>query len=132
MRKYREHFDGRELDLDDPTIYAHLPNTVNELNDRMLKEIGYAICYMDYWHPDVFGKEKKEPILTDESGAEIWTKEEIEKGYPDGLANSGFYQRQRVYGLIENFTKNRRDNWKNIQWFKEQVFLFEDEIENMC
>lgn len=126
MRKFRT-AHSEDVDLDDPKTYAHLPDSINVLNDRMLKEIGYAICYMDYWHPDIFGKEKKEPDMT-----KPWTQEEIEKGYPDGIVNSGFYQRQRVYVLIKNFTEHRRQNWKNLMWFKEQVYLMEDEIENMC
>lgn len=126
MRKYKQSFNRKEVDLDDQNIYKYLPDTIDELNFRMLREIGYATCYMDYWHPDIFNKRKRRPIL------EGFNEEQISQGYPDGLANSGYYQRQRVYKLIENFTKNRTDNWGNILWFKEQVFLFEDEIENMC
>lgn len=128
LRQYHEHFPGGTIiDLDDSEIYKHLPNTMNELNDRMLREIGYATCYMDYWHPHIFEKEKREPEMDKD-----WSEEEIANEWPDMVANSGFYQRQRVYKLIENFTKGRKDNWENLQWFKEQIFLFEDEIENMC
>ena len=127
MRNFRQSFIGTIVDLDNPETYKHLPKTINKLNDRMLREIGYAICYMDYWNPDIFEKEKQLPDMT-----RNWTEEEIAKGYPRIMANSGYEQRQRVYKLIDDFTKNRRDNWKNIMWFKEQVFLMEDEIENMC
>lgn len=127
MRKYIESFDKGMVNLDNPKTYDHLPKTIAKLNDRMLREIGYATCYMDYWHPDVFQKRKRKPNQKRE-----WTEEQISQGYPDGFANSGYYQRQRVYKLIENFAKNRTENWKNILWFKEQVFLLEDEIENMC
>lgn len=126
MRKYIEHFDKGMVNLDNPKTYQHLPNTIEKLNERMLREIGYSTCYMDYWHPDVFLKEK-EFINTDD-----FTEEELASGYPDNTINAGYYQRQRVYKLIDNFTKNRENNWKNILWFKEQVFLLEDEIENMC
>lgn len=126
MRKFIESFNRTEVDLDNPETYSHLPNTINELNDRMLREIGFTTCYMDYWHPDIFDKEKQKPIERE------WTEEEIAKDYPNKMANSGYDQRQRVYKLIEGFTKNRHDNWKNIMWFKEQVYLMEDEIENMC
>ena len=125
MREYKTSFDGSKVDLDNQETYNHLPKTIEDLNNRMLREIGYATCYMDYWHPDIFTKEKAD-LHTD------WSEDEIALGYPDAFANSGFNQRQRVYRLIEDFTKNRHDNWENIQWFQEQVFLFEDEIENMC
>lgn len=102
MRKYKQHFDGVEVDLDNSEIYSFLPNTIDELDDRMFKEIGYVLCYMDYFHPDWFGKKR------------------------DGG------QRKRVNKLIQNFTENRKHNYQNLMWYKEQVFLFEDETENMC
>jgi len=111
MREFKcSPFADDIVDLDDPETYKYLPNSIDELNNKMLQEIGYSLCYMDFWHPDVFFKERGD------------------KEKP----NWGYEQRQRVYKLIENFTKNRNDNWKNIMWFKEQVFLFQDEIENMC
>ena len=48
------------------------------------------------------------------------------------INNGGYYQRQRVYKLIKNFAENRRHNYGNIMWLKEQVYLFQDETENMC
>lgn len=126
MRKYICSF-GEEVDLDNPETYKHLPNNAKELDGMMLKEIGYVICYMDYWHTDIFGKEKLEPNMERD-----WTIEQIEKGYPDAFANSGFYQRQRVNELVKKFTENRRNNYQNIMWYKEQIFLFQDETENMC
>lgn len=126
MRKYTCAF-GEEVDLDNPETYKHLPDDLTKLDNLILKEIGYAICYMDYWHPSIFGKEKVKPEYSRE-----WTNEQIEIGYPDALSNSGFYQRQRVYKLINNFTENRHNNYQNILWYKEQIFLFQDETENMC
>ena len=41
-------------------------------------------------------------------------------------------QKKRVEKLIKNFTENERENMNNIQWYKEQVYIFDDEIENMC
>jgi len=127
MRKHYERPFGPEVDLDNPETYKHLPQTIEELNDRMLKNIGYATCYMDYWHPDIFLKEKGEPDFS-----RHWSENEINMGWPDSIINSGYYQRQRVYKLIEDFTSNRRENWHNLQWFLEQVYMFEDETENMC
>lgn len=126
MRKYTCAF-GVEVDLDNPDTYNHLPDDLKKLDDMMFKEIGQALVYMDYWMLDIFGKERKEPDM--ERG---WTKEQMQKDCPDWFANSGFYQRERVYKLIKNFADNRRDNFKNILWYKEQIFLFQDETENMC
>ena len=50
----------------------------------------------------------------------------------DARYNCGYYQRQRVYKLIKNFAENRKNNYKNILWYKEQIFLLQDETENMC
>ncbi len=127
MREHIETLSRQKIDLDNPETYKHLPNSMNELDGRVFYKIGYSICYMDFWHPEVFNKEKIEPDMSRD-----WTLEEIAAGWPDAVANFGYYQRQRVYKLIENFTKNRHNNWGNILWFKEQVFLIEDEIENMC
>ena len=41
-------------------------------------------------------------------------------------------QKKRVEKLIKNFTENERSNRNNVIWYKEQVFIFQDEIENMC
>ena len=41
-------------------------------------------------------------------------------------------QRKNVERLIKDFTENERLNYKNIIWYKEQIFLFQNEIENMC
>lgn len=44
----------------------------------------------------------------------------------------GCGQKQRVHKLIQEYCTNRQYKWGDHMWFKEQVFLFEDEIENMC
>lgn len=41
-------------------------------------------------------------------------------------------QKNRVKKLIKKFTKNERQNYNNVLWYQEQIFLFQDEIENMC
>ena len=41
-------------------------------------------------------------------------------------------QKNRVKKLIKNFTENIHENNNNILWIKEQIFIFDDEIENMC
>ncbi len=48
------------------------------------------------------------------------------------INNSGYNQRQRVYKLIKYFADNRKDNYDNLMWLKEQCFLLDDETENMC
>ncbi len=41
-------------------------------------------------------------------------------------------QRIRVESLIRKFTDGRLENCQNVLWWQEQIFLFQDEIENMC
>ena len=124
MRKYKQHFDGVEVDLDNPKTYKHLPKTDRELDDLMILKIGQALLYMDYFpdRKDLFGKRKRK----------------VKKGFfsskreADGFHNCGWYQRQRVHKLIKKFAENRREKWGDVKWFREQVFLFDDETENMC
>lgn len=94
------------VDLDDPTIYEYLPNTSDELFDRMCKEIGYALSYMDFIHRDVFPSDDPQRIRVLELIAKFWREE---KEFPNG-------QRRRL----------------DVAWMKEQVYIFEDETENMC
>jgi hypothetical protein len=41
-------------------------------------------------------------------------------------------QVRRVENLIKDFTDNERENYDNVLWYQEKVYLFLDEIENMC
>lgn len=127
MRKFLERPFGQEVDLDNPETYNYLPKTTKELDNLMFREIGMAICYMDYFHPDIFGKEKQLPNFDLD-----WSEEDLKNNRPDQLSNSGYYQRMRIYDLIKNFTSERRNNYENVLWYQEQVFLFQDETENMC
>lgn len=108
MRKYTCAF-GEEVDLDNPDTYKHLPDDLNKLDDMMFKEIGQALVYMNYFRPECFPK-----------------KESVD------LQGSGYIQRKRVYKLIKTFANGRRNNYQNKMWYKEQIFLFQDETENMC
>lgn len=125
MREYKEHLDGRIVDLDDPYTYKHLPKTYNELEDKMYQEIGQALVYMDWLYsrkglfPKTRSKRKKDKRFS--------TKKEW-----DLFINCGWRQRQRIYKLIKNFADNKQDHIGDIQWMQEQVFLFQDETENMC
>jgi len=108
MRLYKGSF-GEEVDLDNPITYNYLgTDDVSKLDDIMFKEIGQALVYMDYFRPQMFPKKYN---LNDRCGYE---------------------QRQRVNKLIKLFADDRHNNWKNPMWFKEQIFLFQDETENMC
>lgn len=112
MREFKcRPFGDITVDLDDPETYSHLSDIADELDMLMYSEIGKAICYMDFWFQDVFPKEYPE-----------FPHEEL----------VGYQQRHRVYKLIEDFTNNRKNNYNNIMWYKEQVFLLQDETENMC
>lgn len=99
MREFKTSPFGYIVDLDDPETYNYLPNTIKELRQIMFAEIGYAYCYMNFWHADVFEKHS---------------------------------QKQKVEESVKNFTENYKTNYENIQWYKEQIFLFQDLIENMC
>jgi hypothetical protein len=79
-------------------------NTYNHLRKLMFEEIGYSFCYMNYWHKDIF----------------------------DNKITSGKDQRKRVLALVKEFTKGENSNKHNLDWYKRQVFLFQNEIENMC
>ena len=54
----------------------------------------------------------------------FWRKDVFSKG--------GYGQKSRVDKLIRDFTENEKQNYDNVLWYQEQIFLFEDEIENMC
>jgi len=41
-------------------------------------------------------------------------------------------QRARIDQFMKNYSESHLENYDNILWLKEQVFLFQDEIENMC
>ena len=41
-------------------------------------------------------------------------------------------QTERVNLLIKNFADNERENYSNVLWYQEQIFLLQDETENMC
>lgn len=128
MRKFKIGFSGEVVDLDNPKTYRFLPDDVSKLDDIMFKEIGQALVYMDYFHPDVFPKNKRKPKMVRycDMSPNWKSKKKVD------LNNSGYYQRQRVYKLIEKFTKERKNRWKDKMWFKEQVFLFGEETDNMC
>lgn len=102
MRKFKCSFDRLEVDLDDPKTYDGLPQNVDDLRNLMFREIGYSYCYMKYFRKGCFGEGK------------------------DGG------QTERVELLIKNFSENEKKNRNNVLWYQEQVYLFQDEIENMC
>ena len=41
-------------------------------------------------------------------------------------------QKIRVDKLIKKFTEEEEANYKNALWYKGQIFIFEEETENMC
>ena len=116
MRKFVCSF-GEEVDLDNPETYSHLPNDTKLLDKRMFSEIGMALVYMDYFHPEFFPAKRKYVVNP------YTNKKQVDCSY---------LQRQRVYKLIEEFSKNRKDHYDDVLWYQEQIFLFIEETENMC
>lgn len=41
-------------------------------------------------------------------------------------------QRIRISDFMKNYSQNHVLRYDDVLWLKEQVFLFQDEIENMC
>ena len=41
-------------------------------------------------------------------------------------------QKEKVELLVKNFTENEEQNYDNVLWYQEQIFIFQDETENMC
>ena len=41
-------------------------------------------------------------------------------------------QMKRADKIIKNFTDNEKQNYENVMWYQEHIFLFQDEVENMC
>lgn len=91
-----------EVDLDNPDTYKDMPQDNLACYNRMLQEIGYFYCYTQYWNKDIFSSNRDSVVK----------------------------QLKRINNLIVNFTANCRK--KPLIWHQEQLFLFLDEIENMC
>jgi len=104
MKKFTT-FDGSKVDLDDPKTYKNILDGTDDttaLDKHMFSDIGYALCYMKHMHPNSF------------------------------RFSYGNTQKKRVKKLIEKFCNRRYKNTGNPMWFKKMIFIFEDEIENMC
>lgn len=114
-------FMGEEWDLDDPRTFQNFPTTIDELEKKMFSEIGMALCYMDYMRAPYFDEHKAEDYpLVDEANLK--------------RLNSGYNQRLRVNALIKTYCDERlkRMRANDIMWFKQQIFIFQDEVENQC
>ena len=93
---------GEIVDLDNPETYSYLPDDCDKLDKLMFQDIGFALVYMDWFNWDDYST-----------------------GY-------GWEQRVRVKELITYFANNRKHHYNDLMWLKEQVFIFQNEIENMC
>jgi hypothetical protein len=103
MREYKTSLGGIIVNLDDPKTYEDLSKDKKILDEKMFSEIGFALCYMNIWHKDIFGKKKR-----------------------DGG------QKKRVMKMIESFCNERKNHYNDVLWLQEELYLFQDEIENMC
>jgi hypothetical protein len=120
MRKYKTSFEYKDVDLDDPSNYDYLPKNIRELQDLWYKEVGQALCYMDFFHPDVFPREKQIPRLVEAYGT------------VHDQANAGYEQHQRVNKIVKRFAEGYQSHHDNVLWYQELIFLLQDECENMC
>jgi hypothetical protein len=87
MRIYKDAF-GTPCDLDDPETYNYLPNDDRSLDDRMFKNIGQALVYMDYFNKDHYKEDSPQRIRVnnlikifsdsrrDNWGNTLWFKEQ--------------------------------------------------------
>ena len=112
MRLYKlTDTSGKTADLDDDAVYRHLPAAADELRDRMLRQVGFALSYMDFIHRDAFPLDNPQRVRVTKLVAKFWRE-----GYKD-----------RDRDLVDAALKVT-----DPKWLREQVFVFEDEIENMC
>lgn len=120
-----------KVDLNDPKTFEYLPNTEKELDVLMFKEIGYALVYMDYFpsRKGLFPKRKKKDVFVPLSE---WLPRSKNRDKMVEINNCSYDQRQRIYKLIQEFATERKNNCGNLKWYKEKIFLFQDETENMC
>ena len=81
------------------TSYNRIPQDTKQLDEKMFAKIGYALCYMNYFYPEIFKDSN---------------------------------QKKRVKKLIKKFCNERKDHFNDEFWLQEQIYIFEDEIENMC
>lgn len=116
MRIFKTSPFGYEVDLDDPKTYAYLPQTKDELWAKIFSIIGYALCYMDKFHPDHYPKEK------------------MFFGDSPSLLGSCYEQRMRINVMIDDFCSDPKyyEYINSVEMMQEFIFLFEDETENMC
>lgn len=93
---------GEEYDLDDPATYKHLPQGTPEVLARLYREIGYARLYV------------------------------IAHRFDE--SECGRAQIARIEKLVANAAESFGGNmWnKSAIYWQERLFLFLDEIENMC
>ncbi|GMR07000.1 MAG: hypothetical protein BMS9Abin26_0002 [Gammaproteobacteria bacterium] len=102
MREFRRSPSGEIVDLDDSETYSHLPGNRKDCVDLLFQKIGFTHLYMNYIYPESF---------TDGKGLE---------------------QKNRVHEFISKYVDTDKSGIDDVLWYQEQVFLFQDEIENMC
>lgn len=60
-----------------------------------------------------------------------WSQLYMNYLHPD-VFDENDIQRIRINEFMKKYSENHLKNYENLIWLKEQVFLFQDEIENMC
>lgn len=103
MREYIDVF-GKKHDLDNPKTYDYLPSSIKKLENMILRDYGWACAYIPRDH----STEKLNELMD--------------------------RQLEQVEVFMDNYWKYRLEKSysKDLIWFKEQAFILENMIENLC
>lgn len=95
---------GHKVDLDDPATYKYLPQEKDKVLEKLYQEVGYAHLYIMGTKWERYSKEQVKRVRE--------LTEEISKFFGAGAGKNMWAQ-------------------STIFW-QEKLFIFLDEIENMC
>lgn len=62
MRIYKESFSNKEVDLDDPKTFSHLPDSIYDLEKLLFEEIGYSYWYINFVHYNIYKEQNEQKI----------------------------------------------------------------------
>lgn len=97
---------GQQVDLDDPETYRGTEwenrKTTTELHQWAWSEMGKALYYMNYFHPEMKRDDQAKRV-------------------------HGF-----CFWYANEWNKRLDDTEENRTWFRKFIFRFLDEVENQC